>query len=359
MMNSLKYIIQKAVEMQASDLHIIVDAPPVARVNGEILLMNFDKLAPQDSKDMILSLLNELQIQKLQTDRHICFSQLIENLGYFRIAIYFSKGNIESSIRIAPLHMKRLDELGLPPIVEELTRKTYGIILITGPTGVGKTTTLNAMIDLINHERRCKIVMFEDPIEFMHHHYKSIIVQQEVYSDTPSFAKALFHVLRQSPDIICIGEMRDLDTISTALTAAETGHLVIATLHTPDAAITINRIIDVFPPEQQNQTRLQLSSTLQAVISQKLLPRIDKKGRALACEILTATEAVRNLIRENKVQQIDNTIITSAQFQMLSMDKSIKELYQKGLISYDTAISNLKDPRVMGKQQVPKGIPEF
>jgi len=358
MINSLKYLIQKAVEMQASDLHIVVNAPPVVRVNGEILLMNFDKLNPEDSKDMILSLLNEIQIKKLQSGRHLCFSQTIENLGYFRIAIYFSKGNIEASIRIAPVHIKRLDELGLPPLVEELTRKSFGMILVTGPTGVGKTTTLNAMIDLVNHERRCKIVTIEDPVEFLHQHYKSIIVQQEVYADTPSFAIALYHVLRQNPDIICIGEMRDLDTISTALTAAETGHLVIATLHTPDAAITINRIIDVFPPEQQTQTRLQLSATLQAVISQQLLPRVDKKGRILACEILIATEAVRNLIRENKVQQIDNTIATGAQYQMQSMDKSIKELYQRGIISYDCAMSHLKDPRLLAKP-TQQSIPEF
>jgi twitching motility protein PilT len=358
MINSLRYIVQKAVEMQASDLHIIVDAPPVVRVNGEILLLQFDKLSAQDSKDMVISLLNDLQIKQLQAKRHLCFTQSIENLGYFRIAIYFSRGNIEASIRIAPLHIKKLNELGLPSIIEELTRKSFGIMLITGPTGVGKTTTLNAIIDFINHERRCKIVTIEDPIEYMHHHYKSIIIQQEVYADTPSFAEALFHVLRQNPDIICIGELRDMETISTALTAAETGHLIIATLHTPDAAITINRIIDVFSPEQQNQTRLQLAATLQAVISQKLLPRIDKKGRVLACEVLLATEAVRNLIRENKIQQMDNIIMTSAQYQMLSMDKSIKELYQKGLISYDTAMSHLKDQRTLTKPVI-QGIPEF
>lgn len=349
MMNSLKYILKKAVEMDASDLHIVVDAPPVVRVNGEIMLMNFDKLSDTDTKDLILSLLDEGQKNELYQKKHICFNKSVENLGYFRINIYYSKGNLEASIRITPLVIKRIQELGLPPVVEELTRRTYGLILITGPTGVGKTTTLNAMINHINYERRCKIVMIEDPIEYIHKHYKSIIIQQEVHTDTPSFAIALYHVLRQNPDVICVGEMRDLETISTALTAAETGHLIIATLHTPDAAITINRIVDVFPAEQQNQTRMQLSETLQAIISQKLLPRIDKKGRVLACEILIVNDAVRNLIRENRIQQIDNVIITGTQYQMQSMDKSIKELYQKGIINYDTAVSHMKDPNSLMK----------
>jgi twitching motility protein PilT len=240
--------------------------------------------------------------------------------------------------------VKNLDELGLPPIVAELTRKPTGLILITGPTGSGKTTTFNSMIDLINRDRRAKIITVEDPIEFVHPNKRSIVVQQEVHTDTHSFGKALIHILRQDPNVIGVGEMRDLETISTALTAAETGHLVISTLHTPDAPQTVERIIDVFPSQQQTQVRMMLASSLVAVVSQALLPRVDIEGRILACEIMVCDQAVRNIIRENKLQLLYNVIVTGQAHGMQTMDLSLKNLYQRGIITYDTAATMSKNP---------------
>jgi len=234
--------------------------------------------------------------------------------------------------------------LGLPPVVSELARKSNGLVLVTGPTGMGKTTTLAAMIDLINNERTSLIVCIEDPIEYIHYNKKSIIKQREVYSDTKSFAEALRHCLRQDPNIIVVGEMRDLETISTALTAAETGHLVLATLHTPDAPQTIERIIDVFPSHQQQQVKLQLSDCFQGIISQLLLPHASGQGRVLATEVMMATPGIRNLIREAEIEQIPTAIQTGSAHGMKTMDKSLKELYHAGVISYDVALSKAKHP---------------
>ncbi|MFC1594426.1 type IV pilus twitching motility protein PilT [Candidatus Omnitrophota bacterium] len=236
------------------------------------------------------------------------------------------------------------EKLGIPKTVLDLARKPNGLVLVTGPTGVGKTTTLAIMVDLINRERECMIISIEDPIEFIHYNKKSIIKQREVYADTHSFSNALIHTLRQDPDVIIVGEMRDLETISTALTAAETGHLVLATLHTPDAPQTIERIIDVFPPHQQQQVKLQLSDCIQGVVSQLLLPRIGGQGRVLSTEIMIGTPGIRNLVREQEIEQIPTLIQTGSQYGMRTMDKSLKELYQSGIISYETAISKIKNP---------------
>ncbi|MBU2258281.1 MAG: PilT/PilU family type 4a pilus ATPase, partial [Candidatus Omnitrophica bacterium] len=242
-----------------------------------------------------------------------------------------------------PLKIPVIADIGLPPIAIELARKPNGLVLVTGPTGVGKTTTLAAMIDLINNERECMVMCVEDPIEFIHSNKKSVIKQREIYADTRSFADSLRHALRQDPNVIVVGEMRDLETISTALTAAETGHLVLATLHTPDAPQTVERIIDVFPPHQQTQVKLQLSDCLQGVISQLLLPHISGKGRVLATEIMIATSGIRNLIREQEIEQIPTLMQTGSQYGMKTMDKCLKELYQQGLISLDVAMSKAKN----------------
>ena len=237
-----------------------------------------------------------------------------------------------------------MEDLGLPPVAIELARKPNGLVLVTGPTGVGKTTTLAAMLNLINEEREVLIICIEDPIEFIFTNKRSIIKQREVYADTHSFAESLRHALRQDPNVIVVGEMRDLETISTTLTAAETGHLVLATLHTPDAPQTVERIIDVFPPHQQQQVRLQLADCLQGVVSQLLLPKKDTTGRVMACEVMIATAGIRNLIREQEIEQIPTLMQTGSQYGMRTMDKSLKELYTQGLISLDMALSKAKNP---------------
>ena len=258
-----------------------------------------------------------------------------------------TKVAVEASIRVSPLSLRTPGELGLPEIVDKLVEKRSGLILITGATGCGKTTSFNCLIDMINRRRRCKIITVEDPVEFVHENRLSIIVQQQVHADTKSFNHALTHILRQDPDVIGVGEMRDLETISTALTAAETGHLVIATLHTPDAAQTVDRIVDAFPGDRQAQTLTQLSACLQAIIAQQLLPRVDQEGRVLATEVLLATTAVKTQIRERKMNQLRSTIQMGGRDGMHLMDKSIVDLYQQGIIAYDTALSYASSPEII------------
>jgi len=345
-MISLRNLLEKSLENEASDLHLVSNLPPVLRIDGEIKLMPLPAFSTDNLKKMIYDILNEEQISKFEDDWQLCFSLTFEDLGYFRVNVYLHRRRIEAAIRIGSLTIKSLNDLGLPDIVSKMVAKPNGILLITGPTGVGKTTTFNSIIDRINRERRLKIVTVEDPIEYIHANQKSVIVQQEIHTDAKTFASALIHILRQDPDVIGIGEMRDLETISTALTAAETGHLVIATLHTIDTSRTINRIIDVFPTASKSQVRTQLASSLVGIISQQLLPKIDGKGRVLAYEILTATEAVRNIIRENKAQLLPNAILTGSKHGMQLMDKSLLSLYQQGIISYDTAISKVNDMKL-------------
>ncbi len=339
----IRKLLEIAVESNASDLHIVCGSPPTLRIDGELLPMEMDALTKEQTKEMLYSILNKVQAAKFERDWELDFSIAMPGISRFRVNMYISKDNIEGAFRIVGLRIKSTEELGLPTIIPEFCRKRSGMVLVTGPTGVGKTTTMNAMIDIINRERSDRVIIIEDPIEYIHEHKKSVIIQREVYSDTKSFANALVHTLRQDPDVICVGEMRDLETISTALTAAETGHLVLATLHTPDASQTIDRIIDVFPPHSQQQIRMVLANALEGIVSQQLLPRIDGKGRVLAAEILVASPAMRNIIREAKTEQIPTVMQTSLDMGMQLMDTSLKELYSKGVISYETALSRVKD----------------
>lgn len=340
----LRDLLLLTIQKKASDLHLTENSPPVLRVDGRLLLTKTATLSRDDLKKMIYGVLTDFQKEKLEKDWELDFSLALPGLDRFRCNVHYSRGCVEAAFRRIPLFIPKMDELGLPAVISDLGRRPNGLVLVTGPTGMGKTTTLAAVIDLINNERSSLIICIEDPIEYIHYNKKCIIKQREVYSDTHSFAEALKRCLRQDPDVIVVGEMRDLETISTALTAAETGHLVLATLHTPDAPQTMERIIDVFPPHQQQQVKLQLADCLQGVISQLLLPRASGEGRVLATEILVATPGVRNLIREQAIEQIPTVIQTGSQYGMKSMDKSLKELYQAGIISYDVALSKAKNP---------------
>ena len=331
------------IEKSASDLHITEDEPPILRVDGRLLRTDFEKLDKQDLKKMIYTVLSNSQKEVFERELELDFSLALPGLDRFRVNVHLQKGSVEAAFRRIPLEIPTVGGLGLPQIISQLARKPNGLVLITGPTGMGKTTTLAAMIDLINSERECVITSIEDPIEFIYTNKKSVVKQREVYADTHSFAQALRHALRQDPNVIVVGEMRDLETISTALTAAETGHLVLATLHTPDAPQTISRIIDVFPPHQQQQVKLQLSDCLQGVVSQLLLPHASGKGRVLATEVMVATSSIRNLIREQQIEQIPTMMQTGLQYGMNTMDSCLKDLMQKGLITLDVAMSKVKN----------------
>ncbi len=348
----IRSLFETAFEQGASDIHLTEHAPPVLRIHGNLLPLPLAALSREDTKRLVYSLLTDRQKSQFEQELELDLSIDVQGVGRFRINVHMQRGSVEAAFRLVPMRIRPLPDLGLPPIVSELCRRPNGLVLITGPTGVGKTTTMAAMVDLINHERRHHIVIIEDPIEYMHANHCSIIKQREVYADTKSFANALVRVLRQDPNIIVIGEMRDLETISTALTAAETGHLVLATLHTPDASQTIDRILDVFPPYRQDEVKIQLSDSLQGVISQQLLPRSDQQGRVLAYEIMVATPAVRNLIREHATEQLQTILQTGASHGMCTMDASIKALYDRKLITYETAISRMKHPeefKLLGK----------
>ena len=342
-MADIRELLHHAVEKGASDLHITQDLPPMLRIDGELHATSYDVLRREQTKKMVYGLLNDAQKVRFEEQLELDFSLYITGLCRFRVNVHMQKGSVEAAFRVIPNVIRSIEDLGLPPIVSELARKQNGLVLVTGPTGVGKTTTLAAMVDLINSERRCLIVSIEDPIEYVHQHKKSIVKQREVGVDTRSFANALTHALRQDPNVILVGEMRDLETISTAITAAETGHLVLSTLHTPDAPQTVDRLIDIFPPYQQEQVKIQLSGSIQGVICQQLLPRKEKKGRVPACEIMIGTSAVKSLIREHKTEQLLTVIQTGGKYGMTTMDKAIKNLYLEGLIDLETAHVKVKD----------------
>ncbi len=339
----LKELLMLTIEKKASDLHLTEKEPPILRIDGKLIRTEHSAFSREDVKRVIYSVLNASQKEKFEKDLELDISLALPHLDRFRVNVHMQRGVVEAAFRRVPSEIPAPQELGLPSITIDLIRKPNGLVLITGPTGVGKTTTLASLIDFINNERECLIICIEDPIEFVHKNKKSIIKQRQVYSDTHSFAAALRHVLRQDPDVIMVGEMRDLETISTALTAAETGHLVLATLHTPDAPQTVERIIDVFPPHQQQQVKLQLANCLQGVVSQLLLPHISGKGLVLAAEIMIATPGIRNLIREQEIEQIPTLMQTGSQYGMKTMDKSLKELLNKGLINLDVALSKVKN----------------
>lgn len=331
------------IEKHASDLHLTEQEPPILRIDGKLHRTTMPLLSRDDLKKLIYGILTNNQKEMFERSLELDFSLALPSLDRFRVNIHLQKGTVEAAFRRVPLTIPTIQDLGLPPIALDLARKPNGLVLVTGPTGVGKTTTLAAIIDLINNEREVLIICIEDPIEFIHNNKKSIIKQREVYADTHSFAEALKHTLRQDPNVIVVGEMRDLETISTTLTAAETGHLVLATLHTPDAPQTIQRIIDVFPPHQQQQVKLQLADCLQGVVSQLLLPNASGHGRVLATEVMVATPGIRNLIREQEIEQIPTLMQTGSQYGMKTMDKSLKELFHQGLITLDIAMSKVKN----------------
>jgi twitching motility protein PilT len=341
---TLAKILEGARARGASDIHLVRGLAPVLRINGEIHVSQGKPLDEANLSELIDKMLLPRHREILQERMQLCFSRHVEGVGRFRASVYFHAGCPEMAIRLCEKSVRSAAELGLPPVIEDLAHLQNGLVLMTGPTGVGKTTTLNFVIDLINHSRRAKIVTIEDPVEFVHENVRSIVVQQEVGTDVRSFREALVHVLRQDPDVIVIGEMRDLETIETALIAAETGHLVLATLHTPDAVQTIQRIYSIFPANQQNAIVIQLASTLQAAIAQKLLPRANGGSRVLACEVLVATPAVRSQIRERKEYALYSEMQTGRRYQMQTMDSALLELYQKGEITYDMAMSHVRDP---------------
>lgn len=341
---SIVELLKLAHRNKASDVHIAVGVPPVFRINGKLAhIDNIDNLMPDDTKEIAFELLTEKQQELLADKGEIDFSYAIGGIGRFRVNVYSQRGSYSIAIRPIPLEIPSHKELGLPDILLELSQRQRGLILVTGPTGSGKSTTLATMIDHINENRRCHVLTLEDPIEYLHRHKSSIINQREIGYDTASYATALRAALRQDPDVILIGEMRDLETISIAVTAAETGHLVLATLHTIGAVSTVDRVIDVFPSEQQQQIRVQLGSVLQGVVSQQLVRRADGSGRIGAFEIMLCNQAVKNLIREGKSHQLLSSIQTGRKIGMMSMDTSLVELYKQGFITVDEALAHSVD----------------
>jgi twitching motility protein PilT len=348
------------IERGASDLHITTGTPPQIRLHGKLTpLTQFERLTPQDTQRLAYSVLNEGQKQKFEEDNELDLSFGIQGLARFRCNVYRQRGAVAAAIRVIPIKIRSFDELGLPPVVEQLADRPKGLILVTGPTGSGKSTTLAAMVDKINNERTEHIMTIEDPIEFVHHHKKCLVNQREVFSDTHSFKNALKYILRQDPDVVLVGEMRDLETISAALTIAETGHLTLGTLHTNSCAQTINRVIDVFPTTQQSQVRAQLSLVLEGVLSQQLIPTTDGRGRVMSLEIMVTTPAVRNLIREEKIHQIYSSMQAGQKFGMQTMNQSLFELVQKRKITREEALNRSMLPEELSQLlgSVPGGMP--
>lgn len=340
-------LVMDGTEKNASDIHITVGVPIIYRINGRLIKINENIIKPDYTERIVREILNEKQLKDLFEKGELDTSFSSPGKGRFRINVYKQRGSYALAIRIIPLTIPTMEELGLPGIVRELSMLPRGLILVTGPTGSGKSTTLASMIDLINTEKNYHILTLEDPIEYLHRHKKSIVNQREIGNDSLSFSNSLRAALRQDPDVILVGEMRDLETIGIALTAAETGHLVLSTLHTLGAAKTVDRVIDVFPPHQQQQIRIQFASVLQGIVSQQLLPKINGKGRIAAFEVMIATSAIRNLIREDKTHQIDTAVQTGAKFGMQTMDNSLLNIYRSGLISEETLTAQSKNPDIL------------
>lgn len=345
---TLKELLAITIKQNASDLHLTVGIPPVIRVNGQLKHVGNEKLQPVDTEAYAKEICEEyyehyIKIGELDTS----FS--VSGIGRFRVNLFKQRGSSAIAIRVVGLKIPTLNELQFPSVIRDLISNQRGLVLVTGPTGSGKSTTLAAMINEINSSRAAHIITLEDPIEYLHKHNKSIINQREIGKDSLSYANALKSVLREDPDVIFVGEMRDLETISIALTAAETGHLVLSTLHTIGAAKTIDRIIDVFPPYQQQQIKIQLAAVIQGIISQQLLPKADGEGRVAAVEIMVANAAVQNMIREGKTHQLQSSIQTGSKYGMKTMDMSLAELYKKGLVSYESALSYASDRDMLSR----------
>ena len=349
---TMQEIFQLAAKRNASDIHLVVDAPALLRVDGGLVAVEPKKvLSKKEIEQMAMPLLSEEQKKRFMENKELDFGYEDKEETRFRVNLHYERGNIGLVARVISGAIPTLEDLGMPKVVYDLLNLQQGLILVTGPTGCGKSTTLAAMINYINQNRSCSIITLEDPIEFMFKHDKSIIMQRQLGTDISSFGQGLKHVLRQDPNVIMVGEMRDLDTIGATITLAETGHLVLATLHTYSAAQTIDRVIDIFPPYQQTQVRMQVSMTLAAVISQRLVNKI-KGGRMAAREILVNTPAVSNLIRENKIAQIKTVIETSSKDGMVSLDHNLKELYDKKIISKETAQSHMNNPELLERFRI-------
>ena len=349
-MYDLSEILIHSVECRASDIHLSVGRAPNYRIDGVLHTEGEEKLKPDDVKNLIMPLLDERHKRELEESGQTDFAHAIPGVGRFRVNVFKQRGTLASVMRALPFEIPEPDMLGIPPEVVAVTEKKRGLVLVTGPTGSGKSTTLASLIQVINRTRADHIITLEDPIEYLHKHDKSIVNQREIVSDTENYAKALRAALREDPDVILVGEMRDLETISTAITAAETGHLVLSTLHTIGADKTIDRIIDVFPPDQQQQVRIQLAAVLECVVSQQLLKRSDGQGRVAALEVLFANNAVRNLIREGKTFQIASIIQTSKRLGMQMMDDALYDLYMQRMVDGETVISYAQDPVTMNKK---------
>jgi twitching motility protein PilT len=350
-----KQMLAAAIEHGASDVHINTDMPPIMRINTELIMMDLPEVTNDDAAQMILEMIGEDKFKKFLEKRDWDFSTMIEDGSRFRVNAHFQKETLALSFRAISNSVPDIDDLHLPEVVRELTDLPRGVVIVTGHTGSGKSTTLASMVDHINQKYRKRVITLEDPVEYLLENKSCMIEQREMGSDCTSFASGLRHALRQDPDIILVGEMRDLETTSSTITAAETGHLVFSTLHTINASQTVERIIDIYPASQQNQIRAMLANTLQAVISQTLFRRVDQPGMVPCCEILLCTSAVRNCIRENRVYEIPNIIETSRRMGMQSMDHSIAENYVKGFIDRDEAVMRSSNPAKMDKQLAPAG----
>jgi len=350
---NIEELLRLAVEKGASDLHLRVPSPPVLRIDGALTpLVDLPRVTPQFVKEALEQITSEHQREVFHKDLELDFAHSVPGLARFRANAFLQRGSISIAIRQVPFEVPTIEQLGLPTVCKSLVLKNKGLILVTGPTGSGKSTTLAAMINYLNKTDSRNVITIEDPIEFLHRNEKCLIAQRDLGEDTRSFANALRHALRQDPDVILVGEMRDLETISTAITAAETGHLVLSTVHTASAPQTIDRIIDVFPPYQQQQIRFQLSLVLEAVLSQTLLPKIGGKGRIAAFEIMIGTEAIRNLIRERRTEQIPSYLQTGRQHEMQTMDQALEELVRTRKVPLEEALQRYSKPEELRRVRV-------
>jgi len=349
-MVTVEQLLKIAKELGASDVHMTVGLPPRVRVHGDLVDLNYPKLMPSDAESIILSIMNEHQTSIFNEKGEVDFAFSVNTLGRFRVNVFKQRGSVACAMRIVGTVIPKPEALGIPESVVELYNKKRGLVLVTGPTGSGKSTTLASLIDKINDTRNVHVITLEDPIEYLHQHRKAMINQREIGIDTNSYAAALRAALREDPDVILVGEMRDLETIATAITAAETGHLVLSTLHTIGAASTIDRIIDVFPPHQQQQIRIQLATVLESVVSQQLIPTVDHLDRVAAFEVMHANIAIKNLIREGKTFQIGSIIQTNKKSGLQTMDDSILDLYMRGLIDKENAIGFAQDSASMERK---------
>jgi twitching motility protein PilT len=347
----MEHLLDLVVRENCSDLHIRVGIPPVVRVHGSLVHIDqVPPLTPEDSEGLVKAITSEDHLRKTREVGGSDFGFAFQDKARFRVSVFKERGNYGAVLRQIPTRMMTLEEIGLPPSIKDLLYQPRGLILVVGPTGSGKTTTLASMLNIVNEERDVHIITVEDPIEYYHHHKKSIVTQREIGVDVTSFAEALRRALRQDPDVVLVGEMRDLETMEAAITASETGHLVFATLHTTGAARTVDRIVDAFPTEQQEQIRTQLASSIKAVISQLLLPRKDRKGRVAVFEVMIATPSIQALIRDNKTFRIQSDIQTGGKHGMFTLDSHLIQLYQRGVIDYGEMLTSAQDPQTMMQQ---------